>query len=343
MAVRKKHHYIPQFYLRRFSVDDDKKLIALYNHKNKLFVPSAQIRHQACEKYLYGTDDEIEEGLSKMENAVAFVMSLILDQGMPPPPDASDANGWLKKFILTQLSRTPQAGRELDESLNATFQAAFKSKDLHISHENPVVVSLIYSERYQPILSFLNCKILVNQTNIPFITSDHPVILYNQWMEKNGRHFGNTGLGVRGLQIFLPLHPSVMLCYYDPFVYKCGGRDNPIVPLEHDNDTHQLNVLQYLYSDSQLFAGQTTIKDYLNYLVDSSTVKRIENRSVVFSGGVNKKEGVDKEILMNTSKSPQINLELSCFSLKRKARKNAPPGLMPEIRHPSFKDLKFDN
>ncbi len=43
MTKRKNHHYVPRFYLKRFSINDEGKVIGLYNHKNNIFVQNAPL------------------------------------------------------------------------------------------------------------------------------------------------------------------------------------------------------------------------------------------------------------------------------------------------------------
>lgn len=71
MADKKRHHYIPRFYLKRFSINNDGKSLGLYNLKNKKFIQNAPLKSQAYENFLYGEDDEIENALAEMENTVA--------------------------------------------------------------------------------------------------------------------------------------------------------------------------------------------------------------------------------------------------------------------------------
>lgn len=49
----------------------------------------------------------------------------------------------------------------------------------------------------------LKGRILINKTRIPFITSDNPVCLHNQFMEKV--KYPLNALGVRGTIIYFPL------------------------------------------------------------------------------------------------------------------------------------------
>src|SRR6188768_1662796 len=105
MATRKKHHYIPQFYLRKFSVREEGKTIGLYHHKSKVFFPEANIRHQACEKYLYGKDDEVEAALSRLESNVSRMLDTMRIHFVPPSVN-DNAFAVFKRYTLYQMYRT---------------------------------------------------------------------------------------------------------------------------------------------------------------------------------------------------------------------------------------------
>ena len=70
--------------------------------------------------------------------------------------------------------------------------------ELKLVHENPALLSLDKAIQHLSLINHLAIKSIVNLTNFPFITSDAPVALYNQWMEKNGSYVGATALAVKG-------------------------------------------------------------------------------------------------------------------------------------------------
>lgn len=104
MEIRKKHHYVPRFYLKRFSINNEGKFIGLYNHKSKIFIQKAPIKHHACESYLYGRDDEIEIELAKLENKVAKMFYFWTEEKiLIPTPDNSKGCFCLKDSYLVVL------------------------------------------------------------------------------------------------------------------------------------------------------------------------------------------------------------------------------------------------
>lgn len=49
MAEKKKQHFVPQFYMRNFAVDPEKRRISLFLIDADRHVPAATIKDQACE------------------------------------------------------------------------------------------------------------------------------------------------------------------------------------------------------------------------------------------------------------------------------------------------------
>ena len=69
------------------------------------------------------------------------------------------------------------------------------------------------------IISDLCPLIIVNESEIGFVTSDNPVTKYNKWfMERN--YQPPYGFGHIGFQCFIPLSPRICFCLYDDTVYK---------------------------------------------------------------------------------------------------------------------------
>lgn len=192
--------------------------MGLYNLENKKFIQNAPLKSQAYENFLYGEDDEIENALAKMENTVARMFYYWTEEKLLYPPPV-ETNGFklLKRFILCQAYRTPKSGSNIMEALNQglkTFVKEFKPelwenmKNGTLVHNKPVLLGLFRSIKHEHLLDFLDCKFLVYLSVLPFITSDVPVILYNQLMEQAESYIGATGLVAKGLQSFIQFIPD---------------------------------------------------------------------------------------------------------------------------------------
>lgn len=321
MVRKKKHHYIPRFYLKRFSVNNEGKLIGLYNLENGLYLNNAEMRHQGYENFLYGEDEVIEDYLANMEGNVATMFNYWTEEKLlyPPPPE-SDAFKLLKQFILYQSYRTPKSGINLMSNIDNGVKAFSKEFDpafwesiqgYKISHKNPVLLSLANSIGKEHVLDSLVCKLLVNLSPVTFITSDAPVILYNQLLERAKNYVGATGLMVKGLQIFYPIHPRIMICLYDPLVYDFGNGCINCCSTESISDINQLNGLQLINCKSQLFFDESIGKQYISKL--SKTYQKYRGSSKNIHKAIHQ-EG--QKLFFVSHEDVQISLALSFYRLR---------------------------
>ena len=343
MSQRKRHHYIPQFYLRKFSYKNNGKQIGVFNYSNNLYISTAPIKYQAYEKYLY-VDDEIEIALGKLEEATSYIFNKIFEVCTPPPADHPLMN-ILKEFIYFQHTRTIKAGDETIELLNSSFQAMFKLnkdyeekyKDIRLKHEHPVLMTLMETAKGLPFMSHLTCKIIVNQSSLAFITSDNPVVKYNQLMELRGLQNGTTGIACKGLQIFFPIHPSVMIVLYDPYVYKMGKQNEVTLITKNEHDIHQLNILQYLSSRSQLFFNHEIKEPYLKGLTEKYKDKKrkLVSESITIPNKVVGNDG-QRHLLLNSRKEMSVRLSLSFMSISKAGKKFTLDNRLVYPRHPDL-------
>lgn len=346
MGIRKNHHYVPRFYLKRFSVNNGGKVIGLYNHKREIFIDNAPLKHQACEAFLYGRDDEVEAELGKLESSIARMFYYWTEEKILLPPP-KDTNGFilLKRFILYQLYRTPRAGNNINDMFNAAFKKLIKVYEpekvkefegLELVHEDPVLLALINSTDKEHLLDFLSCKFIVNLSPLSFISSDAPVIMYNQLMEKKGIYAGATSLAAKGLQIFYPIHPRLMICLYDPMTYNCGDNDN-CTSTEIIEDVNQLNAMQYINSNTQLFFNENISKEYVEGLVSFYKEYKDKERPI---GQIIKTKG-GKNYFFSSFEDPHINLTLSFFQTKVNLRQIS--NEVAPLRHSSLEKGKRNN
>jgi len=345
MPKKKRHHYIPRFYLKRFSLNNEGKTIGLYNHKNNLFVPEAPLRHQAYKDRLYGQDDEIENALAEMEDTVARLFYYWTEEKQlyPPPPES---NGFklLKRFILYQAYRTPKSGDDIMKTLNKGMKVLLKEVEPQMAermegstlvHENPVLLMLLNSIGREHLLDFLDCKFLVNLSPLSFITSDAPIVFYNQLMEHTGNYVGSTGLVAKGLQIFYPIHPRLMICLYDSNVYDFGNGCENCFGTESIEEINQLNGLQLINGKSQIFFDESISEEYVLHLGEGFNEYRgvAKNINEIITQG-------HRKFFLTSSVDAHINLNLDFFSFKVNPdsfKENFAP-----TRHPSLKRSETD-
>ena len=244
---------------------------------------------------------------------------------------------------MYQSLRTLKAGNDIQDKIKSGTKELFsvmsktnpKFKDVLAKLDNPVIEGLVMAEKGLPLLEYLDCKILINQTTIPFITSDNPVAKYNQFVEvKNVQ--GGIGWAVKGFQIFFPLSPGVMLVLFDRFVYNYGTKKQLQILLTSEEDINQLNVLQYFSCKSQLFFGNGISERSLKEIVKKNSSAKRVCRETTFSKERELPNGEKSVQLLFTSIDPKIKLKLSFSTFTKRAKKFSFAGNYSCVRHESL-------
>ena len=102
-----------------------------------------------------------------------------------------------------------------------------------------------------PVNIDLHQKILINETSLPFITSDNPASLYNMYLERVNHN--EAGLGCRGVFIFMPINPSLAVTIYDDKVYRIGSPKHENAAITQEKDIEELNKLTAVNSFHTLY------------------------------------------------------------------------------------------
>lgn len=293
-----------------------------------MYVANANLKNQCYQDYLYGKENTTENALSGMEGEIAQLYSLIDKYNCLPPP-LSDHHVALVISILIQYGRTKYQADALDEIHDKMFKHTFKEKieselkgvniDAYVVGIKDVAkYSLGLMTRYYPILLDLSYKLLVNKTDVEFITSDNPVVIYNQLL--SFRKIGsNTGMASKGLLIFFPVAPDKQIVLYDEEVYRVGGEGESVAHVTNEKDVYNLNALQacscyenvYFMSPNQnVPALHRKVKPYL---------RKQKSNIRVFPGP---REGDrTSEYVLNYREDIRFNLSLSFLGLRKSAKK----------------------
>jgi hypothetical protein len=273
MSKKENQHYVPKFYLRNFSWENNLKEIGIYNVVNNFHFERAPIKSQACRPYFYDSDSTIENSLSKLENVNTFFFKDIIAHNSLPPKSISFKEPLLKFILLFEL-RNPVAAENFEQSINAYIQKLPNLTNIpsgsYLKIPKAVIFQLSLLEKAVDCCSDLNVKLLCNITNVPFITSDNPVIKYNQFLERHKFFGGITGYGTKGLQFFLPISPIHIIVFYDSSVYKLGNKKETTIAIKSDFDVHQLNLLQCLNVNQTIFYNHNININYIVNLCNES-------------------------------------------------------------------------
>jgi hypothetical protein len=258
MPDNKKHHFVPRFYLRRFSPDGTS--INLYNIPSGRKVLRANLTNQAYRDYFYGKQLDVERAVAGLEAEAAGLLRKIDEYQSLPPPFSPD-HVTLVTHTVMQQARTEYEAEALNEINDAMMRrlvgpmAASEGIDLtqfKINLAEPGAFSVAIASWISPLALDLHYKLLVDQTGEGFITSDNPVVACNPLL--SFRNFGsNCGIASKGLQLFFPIDPQKLILFYDGAAYRVGSNDSIVVNVANPADIHALNTLQMVAASANIY------------------------------------------------------------------------------------------
>ncbi|MEI6500871.1 MAG: DUF4238 domain-containing protein [Armatimonadota bacterium] len=319
MAANKNHHFVPQFYLRNFG---NQRTIGLYNIARGVHMPSVSIRRQCQRAHLYGPDPTLERDLSRLEALAASAVSGILSSGTPPAW-GSPAYVHLVEFVALQWGRTPAAGAGLETLATDLMRALLRDKvgtvvdEFRMRTDRPEVESLLAALAGSHLLLDLQPKLLINRTDMEFITSDSPVVLRNPWC-RDVRGRTTVGLASQGLQVFLPLSPSQVLILYDDAVYTVGRAGDPSVDIGTTYEVTGINRLQLLVADENLFHSGS---ERAARAIDELPLKRCQARSRTVRVLRTETSGSNSLRIQACGEAPNVKLDISHIRLREEAKR----------------------
>lgn len=228
-----------------------------FNFAQQIWAPTASIKHHCSRRNLHSFSPGLEERLKVLEDKADEVLKFVR-RGRMLPPLGTVGREWLLAYLAFQKSRTPSAMRHV-----TVFRDYFREllgdaipgpeTDVH-----PLALTLSVAKDVVPLTLDLEMHLLLNETNIEFITSDDPVVIHNQYCEGIA-YQGVLGWSCTGLQVFFPISPTELLMLFDRDVYRVGrshrGESTTIV--SDPRDVEMVNSLQiHNAEDNVYFAGQ---------------------------------------------------------------------------------------
>lgn len=280
---KKNQHYLPKFYLRNFSYKNNKKEIGIYNYRKKFYFQKAPLKTQGSKTFFYGEDGKMEDALSEIESILAKEIHEIVKTRNLPIHD-TDVHKLLLQFVALTHLRNPIAIEGVKNSRKAVKEMILEMDPnakvddfIEPTHEEAITLSTV--SQIVDNISDLDYKFLENKTDTKFISSDLPVVRYNQFLEYKKWDHGKTGYGNMGLQIFIPLSPELTIMFYDSKTYKVGEKRHKTLELNNKKDIDKLNQLQYLNSLETLFFDEHTTKYYIENLINNSSKYKKANQT----------------------------------------------------------------
>lgn len=345
MPANKRHHYVPRLYLKHFAQDG--RSINLYNFKLAREITGANLKNQCFRNYMYGKEGEHEYQLSQLEGAFAQLLRNILARQELPSPISPDHES-LCILVLLQAARTAYAADAMDEMADGMWKQVLSKdprfdpemlKRVRIANIDPANLAVATMLRLYHLIMDLEFKLLIAAPGSEFITSDNPVVMYNQLMEFE--QFGcATGLANKGLQIFFPLSPKHMLFFFDSDVYRCEPRRLSYISIPTSQDMKQLNGLQVVSAlENVYYAGPAA--DIFR-VVESGRHFRRTSKARIIKGPERPTPTGSSQLIGSSRNEVRTNLTLTFVRLLKPAkrwrveRQQPGPKSVVVVRNPAF-------
>lgn len=213
-------HYVPKLLLKKFFSKES--FVWVYDKeakkKNWNFIKERPITKVASEDYFYDKvknvkEESYEYKLKKIETEVAPILEKIIQfENLFILSEMEKEK--ISHFLMTQHLRTKFRQREiknLTDDLNDKLKQSLKTNvDLNFSTKD-IWFSML--EDAKTLSKFISNKIwFLGKCDRLFFSSDNPVVLQN--VNDENPFMGNLGFDSYGIEIYLPLNDSLLLCMY---------------------------------------------------------------------------------------------------------------------------------
>ena len=314
----KNQHYVPQFYLRNFS--EDGCGIRTLNLATSKIIPHAKLKNQCSKAYFYGENGILETALGEMKTSFSQAFKKCIFLNSPKYRISDETFYFLSMFAAIQYMRTKNymdIAKHFGQELYGTVAEFYiKANNLDVSPNQYSIETESFFSSFilkigilnQPLLNDLECVILNNETTEDFVLSDNPVVFQNPFIEKFLKH-SFSGMASKGLQIYFPISPKKIICFYDSDVYKFNGRN--IIDIKSPKDIESINQLQFINADKNVYFEKENFntEKYLSF-----RKKQLELQAAPIGKYINPQE--PNEFSIRISPSPNIDFKLSIFSIK---------------------------
>ena len=260
----KNQHYVPQFLLKNFSSRGE-KFIWAYD-KNEKFSIHNQIKERpikkvASEEYFYdqlkkNKIGSYEYALQKAEDISAPIIEKVIKtkdiEGL-----TQEERRTLSFFITLQNLRTKGQLLQTEVSMKTLSKQLEDKANIKIPKTDHKEIWFSMLEQSTSFYEILMNKVwMLSESNNEFLISDNPVTLQNTTDRSKIR--GTLGLDSYGIEIYLPISPSLTICLFCEKMFSKSGYEKKHIPnlICEPENVENLNSLQIAFSDRFIFSHQ---------------------------------------------------------------------------------------
>lgn len=265
-------HIVPQFLLKNFSNNNqthiwsfDKEAVdkRWNNEKNRA------IKNTPTEEYFYDKiagekAGSLEYKLREIEaNSEPPISRLIESRNLDKL--ANNDRDLIAEFIAYQMLRTKQNLAETERFLNDFYRPIENLLNERLERDSRKFWLSILKTANEYKTHLLNKTWILTESEQQFYISDNPVVFQNSTNNRSER--GNLGLNTQGVEIYLPMSSSIVLCM---FCNKTVPRTIPNFQSTPGN-IENLNWLQVKYSGRFIFS-QTGDFKLIEEMINENTL-----------------------------------------------------------------------
>ena len=278
MPVNKSQHFVPQHYLRQFRIEGTKQ-ISVAKVEPFQFIERAAINGQCKQDYFYRDDGELDELLQKCEDDLAPVLVRVTQKRSFDSKELV-ALRLLAVILNIRTRKSLELAKVLPKKVAyEVIKSGIERGDLPSPpggwKEGMIDFTGVAGIKFKASAIFcwlemqtLGCKLLEAGEGACFVTSDHPVVMLNQLFASAEPHRSFVGFSRSGFQLLLPISPLLCLFFYDPRVYKVGGRRDTLVKLS-ESDVELVNSLQVQSADECIYLHEPGLVGKIRSLVST--------------------------------------------------------------------------
>jgi hypothetical protein len=230
-------HYVPKFILRNFLSNEDKEQVTVFDKETgRSFTPN--IKGIMAERRFneFVIDDKwlasFEPSICQMEDKVLPVYRRVVESRRLE--NTEEERAYLAYLIAFQMVRTKaQRDRftQVDNMVREKWSGIPEIDAELVEMDDPATLKLRHADfienalvEFTGLIAKKDFLLMEAPAHRVFYLGDNPVAMFNH--EPAHPFWGNIGLAIRGVEIYLPLTKDLMLCAWCPSIIERHRAEN---------------------------------------------------------------------------------------------------------------------